>query len=365
MVPNHINGIHRSTTMKRDPGSDEALDPFHPIGETIPVAQPDVMQQYMYPVPSELKKSILTSRQRIVDTLGTNVGDDVNNPLVVIVGPSYISDPCQIKSGAKWLKSIERSSLILALRTNLTQRNQNYGDVDRLNDGSSTMSLEVENLSLCRTLLMELAQICPLVGEISAAITPQYFSDLFSLGIVSSTLVESQLHRELVSGTSFPVGFSTLDSNLPFDEDMYVHKVTAALDSMYASSQGHRFLSVTKAGLVAVVGTVGNEDTFVILQVNQISPTGLKLLIDKVYAYPHTPECPRIMLDVEKLETANYDEKSNTLHQLLQDKSTRNKIVGVMIDSGDEYRDDLDENLVYAENLVKELEILERNRGLQ
>lgn len=398
--------------------------------ETISIPQPDVMQEYLYPLSDTLKHNILSNRSRVTDILIQDISQKFTSPLLLIAGPSHVSDPNQVRACAKWLgiksgkkfmdhKNITNpansltnpttllNNLLISLRANLTKNNQVYADLGETKTGISTMSFEIQHgIPLCRALLAELAEICPIVGETSASITPQYLADLFSLGLVSSTLVESQLHRELVSGTSYPIAFGTLDSHLAFDIDMYGHRIGSALDSMYASSQSHQFLSVTKVGTVAVVGTTGNQDTFVILQVNlELAVEDLKSLISKVYAYPHTNKSlPKIMLDVGRLDGDNYSGKLAILQQLLRSDETKLKIVGVMIDSGDNYvppgsnvdltldgvyekelpdslhyfkknhiADDIEfmpkprstnlyEHLVYADNLMEELQILAGER---
>ena len=96
----------------------------------------------------------------------------------------------------------------------------------------------------------------PIASEILDTISPQFLADLLSVGAIGARTTESQLHRELASGLSFPVGFKNgTDGTLG-----------VAIDSIGAASHPHHFLSVTKPGLVAIVGTTGNDDCFVILR---------------------------------------------------------------------------------------------------
>lgn len=96
----------------------------------------------------------------------------------------------------------------------------------------------------------------PIASEILDTISPQFLADLLSIGAVGARTTESQLHRELASGLSFPVGFKN-----GTDGDVGV-----AIDALKAARHPHHFLSVTKPGVVATIGTVGNEDCFVILR---------------------------------------------------------------------------------------------------
>jgi 3-deoxy-7-phosphoheptulonate synthase len=96
----------------------------------------------------------------------------------------------------------------------------------------------------------------PLASEMLDTISPQFLADLLSAGAIGARTTESQLHRELASGLSFPVGFKNgTDGTLD-----------VAIDAIGAVKHPHHFLSVTKPGVVAIVGTIGNDDCFVILR---------------------------------------------------------------------------------------------------
>jgi 3-deoxy-7-phosphoheptulonate synthase len=121
-------------------------------------------------------------------------------------------------------------------------------------DGSFLIN---KGLRLSRQLFVDLtAKGMPLASEMLDTISPQFLADLLSIGAVGARTTESQLHRELASGLSFPVGFKNgTDGTLG-----------VAIDAIGAVRHPHHFLSVTKPGVVAIVGTVGNEDCFVILR---------------------------------------------------------------------------------------------------
>lgn len=325
------------------------------------VAQPEVIQQVLFPILETLQKKIINYRSYTEMLLAAPATGHCN-PLLVVAGPSAIRDPSQAKGCAKWIGSLmgkqfgthellpqqirriydhsPSTGLLLALRTNLSQYNYDYNQPGLVLGAQSIMTYEIDQgIPICRALLSALAEICPIVGEANDTITPQYFADLFCLGLVSSTLIESQLHRELVSGTSYAIGFHTLDSGLAFDKSMYKHKVAAALDALYASAQPHQFLLVTKIGTVAVVGTVGNKDTFVVLPINLELDFGeIEAIIDSVYSYKNDQfNTPKIMLDVSKISTAQYAAKELLVTEILTLASTRYKVVGVLVDSGDHY----------------------------
>ena len=114
-----------------------------------------------------------------------------------------------------------------------------------------------KGLRISRQLFVDLtSRGVPIASEMLDPVSPQFLADCLSCGAVGARTTESQLHRELASGLSFPVGFKNgTDGSLD-----------VAIDAIGAVTQPHHFLSVTKPGLVAIVGTAGNEDCFVILR---------------------------------------------------------------------------------------------------
>lgn len=123
-------------------------------------------------------------------------------------------------------------------------------------DVNNTFNIN-KGLRIARQLFVDLTEKgMPLASEMLDTISPQFLADLLSVGAIGARTTESQLHRELASGLSFPVGFKNgTDGSLD-----------VAIDAIGAVRHPHHFLSVTKPGVVAIVGTVGNEDCFVILR---------------------------------------------------------------------------------------------------
>lgn len=311
-----------SNTSSNDIGSGLRLSTS---GQTA-VALPEVIQDYLHPIDKELQTQVVQNRSRLCGLFG-HKRDNCN--LLTIVGPSSIKNADTLDSCSKWIKSLvtDNNNVTVAMRTNLSHPVDHNGSI---------LSFEVnKGVPFCRKMLTKLAGVCPLVGEIADNLSPQYFGDFFSMALVSSTLVECQLHRELASGVSYPVGFGTLDSSLAFDKSMYKHKLTSALDSMYSSSQPHRFLSITKLGTVAVVGTTGNEDTFVVIQVNlELNVEELMDIISTIYNHPLNLGGARVLLDLGVLSHATYQEKLSIVTTLLT--QSKSLIMGVLIDSGDD-----------------------------
>lgn len=144
------------------------------------------------------------------------------------------------------------------MRSYLEKPRTTVGWKGLINDPEIDNSFQItKGLRIARQMFVDLTgKGMPLASEMLDTISPQYFGDLLSVGAVGARTTESQLHRELASGLSFPVGFKNgTDGTLG-----------VAIDAIGAVRHPHHFLSVTKPGVVAIVGTVGNEDCFVILR---------------------------------------------------------------------------------------------------
>ena len=144
------------------------------------------------------------------------------------------------------------------MRSYLEKPRTTVGWKGLINDPDVDGSFKInKGLRIARQLFVDLTHMgVPLASEMLDTISPQFLADLLSVGAIGARTTESQLHRELASGLSFPVGFKNgTDGTLG-----------VAIDSIGAVSHPHHFLSVTKPGLVAIVGTTGNDDCFVILR---------------------------------------------------------------------------------------------------
>jgi 3-deoxy-7-phosphoheptulonate synthase len=181
--------------------------------------------------------------------------------LLVIMGPCSIHDVKAAGEYADRLKSAKErltADLLLVMRVYFEKPRTTVGWKGLINDPALNGSFSInEGLRLGRQLLLELNNRGVPVGcEFLDMITPQYFADLVSCGAIGARTTESQIHRELASGLSCPVGFKNgTDGN-----------IRVAVDGIRAAQAPHHFLSVTKAGHTAIVSTTGNEDCHVVLR---------------------------------------------------------------------------------------------------
>lgn len=181
--------------------------------------------------------------------------------LLVVVGPCSIHDVDAALEYAGRLKRVREAlvdDLIVVMRVYFEKPRTTVGWKGLINDPMLDGSFRInEGLRIARHLLIDLNELgVPAATEFLDLITPQYVADLISWGAIGARTTESQVHRELASGLSCPVGFKNgTDGNLKI-----------AVDALRASRQPHHFLSVTKGGHSAIVATQGNEDCHVILR---------------------------------------------------------------------------------------------------
>ncbi|WP_282099849.1 3-deoxy-7-phosphoheptulonate synthase AroG [Thauera aromatica] len=181
--------------------------------------------------------------------------------LLVVIGPCSIHDAAAAIDYANKLK-VEadrlKDDLLVVMRVYFEKPRTTVGWKGLINDPYLDNSFRInEGVRLARKLLWEINELgLPAGTEFLDMITPQYIADLIAWGAIGARTTESQVHRELASGLSCPVGFKNgTDGNLRI-----------AVDAIKAAQAPHHFLSVTKAGHSAIVSTRGNEDCHVILR---------------------------------------------------------------------------------------------------
>ncbi|KAA1474070.1 3-deoxy-7-phosphoheptulonate synthase [Dentipellis sp. KUC8613] len=180
--------------------------------------------------------------------------------VLVIVGPCSIHSTQQAIEYAKLLKAklADWPNLLIVMRAYLCKPRTTVGWKGLINDPDIDGSFQInKGLRLARQLLCDLTDLgVPVGSELLDTISPQYIADLISWGAIGARTTESQLHRELASGVSFPIGFKNGTDG----------SVSVAVDAMRSSSNPHAFMGVTEHGLAAIVKTRGNQDVHVILR---------------------------------------------------------------------------------------------------
>ena len=181
--------------------------------------------------------------------------------LAVVIGPCSIHDPRAALEYAARLAPLRRElgdALEIVMRVYFEKPRTTVGWKGLINDPYLDESYRIdEGLRIARQLLIEINRLgMPAASEFLDVISPQYIGDLISWGAIGARTTESQVHRELASGLSAPIGFKNgTDGN-----------IRIATDAIQSASRGHHFLSVHKNGQVAIVRTNGNQDCHVILR---------------------------------------------------------------------------------------------------
>lgn len=255
---------------------------------------------------------------------------------MVVVGPCSIHDPkAALEYCGRLAKVAERLSndLLIVMRAYLEKPRTTVGWKGLINDPDIDGSFHInKGLRISRELFVKLTEQVPIASEMLDTISPQFLSDLFSVGAIGARTTESQLHRELASGLSFPVGFKNgTDGNIDI-----------SMDAIRAAANPHHFLSVTKPGIVAIVGTDGNEDCFVIhrggkngTNYDKESIQGSKAKLEKAGIISESNPGPRIMVDCSHGNSEkNHNNQPKVARTVAEQLSEGDdSICGVMIES--------------------------------
>jgi 3-deoxy-7-phosphoheptulonate synthase len=250
--------------------------------------------------------------------------------LLVIIGPCSIHDTtAALEYGQRLKAEKERlgADLLIVMRVYFEKPRTTVGWKGLINDPYLDGSFKInDGLRIGRKLLLELNEMgMPAGVEYLDMISPQYLADLVSWGAIGARTTESQVHRELASGLSCPVGFKNgTDGNLKI-----------AVDAIRTSQQPHHFLSVTKAGHSAIVSTLGNEDCHVILRGGKQPNCDASSVNAACRELSASGLAQRVMIDF-----SHSNSQKNYLRQIdvgrdIADQIARgdDRIIGVMIES--------------------------------
>ncbi|MCO5223690.1 MAG: 3-deoxy-7-phosphoheptulonate synthase [Thermomicrobiales bacterium] len=208
------------------------------------------------PLTAGVDSAIRSARSVVRDIL-----DRRDQRLFLVVGPCSIHDPASALDYARRLRELAHEvedTLFLVMRVYFEKPRTTVGWKGLINDPRGDGSYAVnEGLQLARKLLLDvLALGLPAGCEFLDPISPQFIADAVSWAAIGARTTESQVHRNLASGLSMPVGFKNGTSG----------DIQIAVDAMSAASWPHHFMSVTEQGLAAIVETRGNRDTHIILR---------------------------------------------------------------------------------------------------
>lgn len=251
--------------------------------------------------------------------------------LVVVVGPCSIHDPAAAMDYARRLRAVAdelAGDLCVVMRVYFEKPRTTVGWKGLINDPRLDGSFAInDGLRLARRLLRDLAELgLPAGCEFLDPISPQFTSDLVSWGAIGARTTESQVHRELASGLSMPVGFKNGTDG----------GVQIAIDAVRSSAHPHRFLGVTEQGLCAIVSTRGNPDCHVILRGGESGPNYDATSVQKVAASLRSAGLPaRLMIDTSHGNSSkDYRRQPAVAHDIAEQVGEgETAIFGVMMES--------------------------------
>jgi len=290
-----------------------------------PLLPPAILMEEL-PLTERMSETVSAGRTLVAKALR---GED--DRLVVVVGPCSIHDPAAALEYAGRLQSEAASlagELIVVMRVYFEKPRTTVGWKGLINDPELDGSFHInKGLRIARKLLCDLAAAgIPTGCEFLDPITPQFITDLVGWGAIGARTTESQVHRELASGLSVPVGFKNgTDGNLQI-----------AIDAIRSAAHPHRFLSVTKQGLAAIVATRGNPDTHVILRGAASGPNYDPASVAKACTALQAAGLPqRVMIDCSHGNSAKDPRKQAIAAESIatQMAAGNRGIVGVMIES--------------------------------
>jgi len=250
--------------------------------------------------------------------------------LLVIIGPCSIHDPAAAVDYARRLKPLRdryADRLEIVMRVYFEKPRTTVGWKGLINDPYLDESYRIdEGLRIARQLLIEINRLgLPAGSEFLDVISPQYIGDLISWGAIGARTTESQVHRELASGLSAPIGFKNgTDGNIKI-----------ATDAIQAAARGHHFLSVHKNGQVAIVQTKGNKDCHVILRGGKAPNYDAASVAAAVKELEAAHLVPRLMVDFSHANSSKQHQKQLDVARDIaaQVSGGSRSVFGVMIES--------------------------------
>ena len=277
------------------------------------------------PIDNEISRLVYGTRQEISQILHQK-----DDRLLVVVGPCSIHDPDSALEYAK--KLIEQNikykeELLIVMRVYFEKPRTTVGWKGLINDPDLNETYNLgKGVEMARKLLIDLAKLnLPAGTEFLDPISPQYITDIISWGAIGARTAESQIHRELASGLSCPVGIKNgTDGNLK-----------AAIDGIQAANHSHVFLGATKEADIAMLKTAGNNDSHIILRGGKEPNFDADSVASTLSALKEAEINESIMIDASHGNSQKQFKKQvSVIDSISQQIESGNKnISGVMIES--------------------------------
>ena len=277
------------------------------------------------PITQEAEKNVFECRRSIRD-----IFTNKNDRFLVIIGPCSIHDPESSLDYARKLvnkRNELKNDLEIVMRVYFEKPRTTIGWKGLIHDPKLDDSYDVnKGLREARKILLEINELgLPAATEYLDIITPQYISDLISWGAIGARTTESQVHRELASGLSCPVGFKNSTNG----------SIQVAIDAIGSASQPHIFLSITKEGKSAIFNSSGNKDCHVILRGGKLPNFESKFIKETSSTLSESGNPSALMVDMSHGNSQKQFKKQLLVNKDIADQisSGEKSIFGVMIES--------------------------------
>ena len=317
------------------PGDKTSLTDDERIENIVPLPPPEHLIKFFPIQGTPVETLVADTRRHVRDILHGR-----SDRLLVVIGPCSIHDPAAAVAYAERL-AVERrrhkEDLEVVMRVYFEKPRTTVGWKGLINDPHLNGSFRInEGLRIARDLLVRINRAgVPAGSEFLDVISPQYIGDLLSWGAIGARTTESQVHRELASGLSAPVGFKNgTDGN-----------VKVAVDALLAARQKHHFLSVHKSGQVSTVETRGNDDCHIILRGGKAPNYDVAGVTQAAEELARAGLEQRLMIDCSHANSSkDYRRQIDVCRDIAaQLEGGEARIVGVMVESNlIEGRQDLD-----------------------
>tara|TARA_A100001015_G_scaffold229073_1_gene258931 strand:- start:291 stop:1340 length:1050 start_codon:yes stop_codon:yes gene_type:complete len=298
-----------------------------------------------YPINDDIAKLVYGTRNEISQIL-----HDKDDRLFVVVGPCSIHDPESAIEYAKKLSEENkkfRENILVIMRVYFEKPRTTVGWKGLINDPDINETYDIaKGVEMARKLLIEISNLgLPAGTEFLDPISPQYVTDIISWGAIGARTAESQIHRELASGLSCPIGIKNgTDGGLK-----------AAIDGIQAANHSHVFLGATKEADIAMLKTAGNIDSHIILRGGKIPNYDKESLENTLTALKEAEVNESIMIDASHGNSQKKFKQQIPVVGSISDQiiDGNKNIKGVMIESHlNEGNQKISDNLIYGQSIT-------------
>ena len=298
-----------------------------------------------HPISDEISKLVYGTRNEISQILHNK-----DDRLLVVSGPCSIHDTESALEYASWLKTQSdkyKDNLLIVMRVYFEKPRTTVGWKGLINDPDLDGSYKIsKGVEMARKLLIDIANLdMPAGTEFLDPISPQYVTDLISWGAIGARTAESQIHRELASGLSCPIGIKNGTNG----------SLKAAIDGIQAANHSHVFLGATKEAEIAMLKTAGNSDAHIILRGGKSPNYDEDSINQTLTALKEAEVNESIMVDASHGNSQKkFKEQINVIKNIGDQISSGNhNLKGVMIESHiNEGNQSISSNLKYGQSIT-------------